>query len=226
MKSLIPTKKQFLGWTMLSRIGYIAAVIGISVGAIQLTLWGFDVYQWSKPTPKVLSNSDKLLIDQNPTKLEIKNVRIEKYDSKRDIVIFELLNSSTVTAKNVRVDFYNHRNEKSNYSGGMRYIDSGDGINIPAGESRSYRVAYKKDYETFFNPNNPGEKLLKVSKEINSKNPFELQAMVCGDATSCSFNSTGNSTIVSIRYGSIFGHKYTVLTQFYNTFLDGDVNNS
>ena len=67
---------------------------------------------------------------------------------------------------------------------------------------------------------------MKVSTDINPKNPFELQNTVCGDAASCSFNLNGNSTVVNIRYGSIFGQKYGLLTQFYNTFLDGEVRKS
>ncbi|CAK1692133.1 SMODS-associating 2TM beta-strand rich effector domain-containing protein [Vibrio crassostreae] len=226
MKLLVPTKKQFLGWTMLNRLGYIAAVVGIPVSMIQLSLWSLDAYQWLQPGPQVLTAADKLIIDQNPTKLEIDSVSIEKYDSQRDMVVFTLRNPSTVTAKNVRVDFYNHKNEKSQYSKGLRYIDSGSGIDIPAGQTRSYRVAYKEEYERFFNPTDPGEELLKVSKHINAKNPFELQNIVCGDASTCSFNSNGNSTIVNIKYGSIFEQKYGLLTQFYNTFLDGKVNKS
>ncbi|CAH7427699.1 conserved hypothetical protein [Vibrio chagasii] len=226
MKLLVPTKKQFLGWTMLNRLGYIAAVIGIPVSVIQLSLWSLDAYQWLQPGPRILTAADKLIIDQNPTKLEIDSVSIEKYDSQRDMVVFTLRNPSTVTAKNVRVDFYNHKNEKSQYSEGLRYIDSGSGVDIPAGQTRSYRVAYKEAYERFFNPTDPGEELLKVSKHINAKNPFELQNIVCGDASTCSFNSNGNSTIVNIKYGSIFGQKYGLLTQFYNTFLDGKVNKS
>lgn len=218
---------------MLNRLGYIAAVIGIPaaivgiiVGVIQLTLWGVDVYKWYQPSPQHLTAADKLIIDQNPTKLEIADIAIEKHDSKRDMVILTLFNPSSVTAKNVRVDFYNNKNEKSPYNEGLHHVDGGDGINIPAGETRSYRIAYKKDYESFFNPMDPGEPLLKVSKEINPKNPFELHNIVCGMATSCSFNSNRNSTIVNIRYGSIFGQKFKVLTQFYNTFLDGEVRKS
>lgn len=226
IKLLIPQKKQFLKWTILNRTGYIAAVIGIPVGSIQLILWAWGIYQWYQPAPQILTAADKLVIDQNPTKLEIADVSIEEYDSKRDMIVFKLRNPSKVTAKNVRVDFYNHLNEKSPYSEGLRYIDSGNGIDIPAGQIHSYRVAFKNDYENFFNPKDSGGKLLKVSKEINPKNPFELHNIVCGDASSCYFNSNGNSTVVNIKYGSIFGQKYRFLTQFYNTFLDGEIHKS
>ncbi len=226
MKLLIPSKKQFLSWSMLNRMGYVAAAIGIPVGVLQLFLWGIDAYRWSQPSPLILSVADKLLIDQNPTKLEIEKVSVEQYDSKRDMVVFTLKNPSTVTAKNVRVDFYNHLSQKSSYSQGLRYVDSGSGIDIPAGELRSYRVAFMEDYEIFFNPTSPGGQLLKVSKDINPKDPFELQRMVCSNATPCYFNSNGNSTVVRIKYGSIFGQKYGLLTQFYNTFLDGEVRKS
>ncbi|MFT4776915.1 MAG: hypothetical protein ACI9B7_001289 [Oleispira sp.] len=222
MKLLIPTKKQFLGWN----ISYIAAAIGIPVAVIQAILWGVGAYQWSQPSPQILKAADKLIIDQNPTNLEIENIAIEKYDSKRDMVVFTLRNPSKVTAKNVRVDFYNDSSEKSPYSEGLRYVDSGSGIDIPAGQIRTYRVAFKKVYEKFFNPKGPDGKLIKVSKDINSKDPFELKNTVCGEAASCSFNSNSNSTVVNIKYGSIFGQKYRLLTQFYNTFLDGKVRKS
>lgn len=223
LRLLIPTKKQFLSWTMLHRLGYISAVIGIPVCVIQLILWGIDAYYWLQPAPQILSVSDRLTIDQNPTRLEIDNVSIEKYDSQRDVVVFKLRNPSTVTAKNVRVDFYNNKYEKSKYSKGLRYVDTGHGIDIPAGQARTYRVAYKEDYERFFNPSDPGEQLLKVSKDINAKIPLELKNTICGDVSSCSFNTNGNSTIVNIKYGSIFGQKYGLITQFYNTFLDGEI---
>lgn len=226
LKLLFPTKNQFKKWTMLSRVSYIAAAIGIPVTAIQLSLWAWGAYQWIQPAPQVLTAADKLLIDQNPTKLEIADVAIEKYDSKREMIVFKLKNPSRVTAKNVRVNFYNHNSEKSPYSEGIRYIDSGSGIDIPAGEIRSYRVAFKNDYENFFSPNFIDKKLLKVSTEIDSKNPFELNYVVCKNTSSCSFSSIINSTVVSIKYGSIFGQKYGLYAQFYNTFLDGKVNKS
>lgn len=226
MKLLIPTKKQFLKWTMLSRLGYLAAVIGIPVCSIQLTIWGWEVYQWSQPGPQILTAADKLIIDQNPTNLEILNVTIEESDSKRDMIVFTLRNPSTVTAENVRVDFYNYLGEKSPHSEGIRYIDNGRGIDIPSGQTRSYRVAFKEEYEKFFNPKDPSEPLLKVSKSVNRKDPFELQNTICGNASTCSYNSKGNSTVVNVKYGSIFGQKYGLLTQFYNTFLDGEIQKS
>lgn len=226
MKLLLPTKKQFQKWNMLNRMGYIAAFIGIPVAITQLVLWISSTYQWLESAPKILTVADKLLIDSNPTNLEIADVSIQKYDSKRDVIVFTLVNPSSVTAKNVRVDFYNYESEKSPFSEGMRYVDSGDGIDIPAGKMRSYKVAFKSDYENFFNPNNPSEELLGVSKNITHKNPFELNNIVCGNASSCFFESNRNSTAVSIKYGSIFGQKYGLYTQFYNIFLDGEVHKS
>lgn len=226
MKLLIPTKNQFYKWTIPTRIGYIAAVIGISVGGIQLCLWGGEIYKWSQPAPQILTAADKLVIDQNPTNLEIADVFIENFDSKHDMIVLTLKNPSTVTAKNVRIDFYNNLDRKSPYSEGLRHIDSGSGIDIPAGQTLSYRVAFLNDYENFFNPQAPGKKLIKVSKDINIQNPFELHNIVCGDSSSCSFSSNTISTIVNIKYGSIFDQRYRLLTQFYNTFLDGKITKS
>ena len=157
----------------------------------------------------------------------ISEVVIKEYDSNNKIVVFKLKNDSKVTAKNVSVDFYNYLNKKSLFTKGIRYLDNGTGIDIPAGETRAYKVAYLKDYEDFFNPDSPGSRLLRVSKDVNLHNPFELNAIACGvidgEIPTCSYSSSGRSTIVSIKYGSIFGQKYKFITQFYNNFLDGEV---
>lgn len=212
---------------MLSRIGYVGAVLGIFVGSVQTTLWVIDVYQWLEPPPSKLSAQDLLTIDQNPTELEIVGVEKEKYSANDELVTFTIKNTSNVTAKNVRVDFYNYYSIKSPYTGEFSSDDNGTGVDIRAGETRKYKVALLSDYEKFFNPDDPGAPLLRVSTEIQSEKPLELQAIVCGvingEIPPCTFSYSGSSTFVDIRYGSIFGQKYHVLTQFYNNFLKGEV---
>lgn len=227
MKIFIPSAKQFKSWTMLSRIGYVGAVIGIVVGTVQLTLWGIEVYKWIMPAPSKLSAQDLLTIDQHPTELEIIGVDKEKYNSSTEMVTFTIKNMSTVTAKNVRVNFYNYNGKKisdfDRYSNGY----DGAGVDIRAGATRKFKVALLSNYGNFFNPENPEAPLLKVSTEIQSEKPFELQKLACGvingEIPPCTFSYSIKSTIVDIRYGSIFGQKYSVLTQFYNSFLDGEV---
>ena len=227
MKLLIPSPKQFKSWTMLNRIGYVGAVIGIVVGSVQLTLWGIDVYKWLIPAPSKLSAQDLLTIDQHPTELQIIGVDKENYNTSDEMVTLTLKNMSTVTAKNVRVEFYNYRGKKTpnfdRYSNGY----DGAGIDIRAGATHKFKVALLTNYGDFFNPENPAAPLLKVSTKIHSENPFELQKLACGvingEIPPCTFDHSINSTIVDIRYGSIFGQKYNVLTQFYNSFLEGEV---
>ncbi|WP_233968878.1 hypothetical protein [Pectobacterium polaris] len=212
---------------MLNRIGYVGAVLGIFVGSVQLILWAIGVYQWLEPAPSKLSAQDLLTIDQNPTELEIVGVEKEKYNSNDELVTFTIKNTSTVTAKNVRVEFYNYNSNKYPYSDEFASGYNGTGVDIRAGETRKYKIALLSDYENFFNPDDPGAPLLRVSTEIQPKQPFELEAIACGvingEIPPCTFSSSGRSTVVDIRYGSIFGQKYHVLTQFYNTFLKGEV---
>ncbi|NJC38071.1 hypothetical protein GGR60_002625 [Xanthomonas arboricola] len=227
MKILIPSAKQFKSWTMLNRIGYVGAAIGIFVGSVQLIIWTIGVYQWLEPAPSKLSAQDLLTIDQNPTKLEITRVKKEKNSSSDELVTFTIKNTSNVTAKNVRVEFYNYESSKSPYGDEFANGYNGNGVDIRAGETRKYKVALLSDYEKFFNPDDSGAPLLRVSTEIQSERPFELEALACGvingDIPPCTFSTSGRSTVVDIRYGSIFGQKYHVLTQFYNTFLKGEV---
>ncbi len=207
------------------KINHIAAIVGILVAIIQVTLWGIDLYKWAQPSVDKLSPSDLLVIDQNPTNIEIVQAEKLAVDKDGESIFFTLRNNSNVTAKNVRVSFYNYKGDKSPYHD--RFTNDNDGIDIPAGENKSYKVAFISDYEKFFNPENPGAKLLKVSTKINSEKPFELQAIACGvengEISPCSFNSSGRSTIVDIKYRSIFGQTYQTLTQFYNIFLDGEI---
>lgn len=227
MKFFIPSPRQFKSWTMLNRIGYVGAVIGIVVGTVQLSLWGMDIYQWLRPAPSKLSAQDLLIIDQHPTELQIMEVDKEKYKTGEEIVTFTIKNKSTVTAKNVRVDFYNYIGKKSpnidRYSNG--YNDMG--VDIRAGATHKFKVALLSDYESFFNPEDPGASLLRVSTKIKSEKAFELQKLACGlingEIPPCSFSYSIRSTIVDIRYGSVFGQKFNVLTQFYNSFLDSEV---
>lgn len=226
MKILIPSSKQFKSWTMLNRIGYVGAVVGIVVGAVQLTLWGIGIYQWLMPAPSKLSAQDLLTIDQHPTDLKVIAVGKEKINSNDEIVTFTIKNTSTVTAKNVRVNFYNYSGKKApkfdRYSNG--YNDTG--IDIRAGATHTFNVALLSNYKKFFNPEDPGADLLSVSTKIQPEKTYELQKIACGvingEIPPCTFKYLVRPTVVDIRYGSIFGQKYNVLAQFYNSFLDGE----
>jgi len=191
-------------------------------GAILLSIWANDTYQWLQPAPPKLSAQDLLSIDQHPTDLKVLSVEKGKHGINNGFVIFTIKNTSTVTAKNVRVNFYNYNSNKSPYSG-----PPGRGADIPAGKTREYKVAILGDYKKFFNPGDPGAPLLKVSTKIQSVRFFALEPIVCGtandEALPCFFSSTIRPTVVDISYGSIFGQKHHVLTQFHNAFLIGEV---
>lgn len=224
---LIPSREQFKKWTMPTRVSFIAAVFGIPIALIQSSLWIKDIYQWLQPAPLKLSAQDLLVIDKNPTKLDIVAVEKEKYSPTDEMVTISIKNSSNVTAKNVRVDFYNYHSKRftndDKYSNGI----NGSGVDISAGETRKYKIASLNTYKNFFNPEAPGAQLLNVSKKNQSATTPELQAIVCGktngEIAPCDFSYSTRSTVVDIKYGSIFGQRYHVLTQFYNEFLNGDV---
>jgi hypothetical protein len=227
VKLLIPTKEQFKKWTMLSRMGYIAAVVGIPVGLVQLVLWAIGLVQWLGPSPTTLSAQDLLIIDKNPTKLEITGVEKEKYGTKYEIVTFSIKNTSTVTAKNVRVAFYNYEFRKFTHNDRFSNGYNDSGVDIGAGETRKYKIASINNYEHFFNPDYPGAPLIRVSTTLQSNKLTDIREIACGkingEVPLCSFSYSTSSTIVDVRYGSIFGQKYHVLTQLYNDFLDGEV---
>lgn len=225
--SLIPKREQFKKWTMPTKVSYIAGVVGIIYAIIQGSLWINDVYQWTQPAPSKLSAQDQLIIDMNPTELEIIGVGKEKNSPAGEMVTFSIKNKSSVTAKNVRVYFYNYKGKKllsdDKYSNGL----NNTGIDIRAGETHKFKIALLDTYENFFNPDNPGAQLLKVSTKTQSETTSDLQAIVCGkingEIPPCVFSYSTRSTVVDIRYGSIFGQRYHVLTQFYNDFLKGKV---
>lgn len=213
---------------MPTRVGYIAAIVGIIGFSIQISIWGYGAYMWLQPAPTQLSAADLLVIDQNPTKVMVTNVSIDSAESiDGQSVFLTLTNKSSVTAKNVRLDIYNHLGAWVPLSEPFANGYKGAGDDIPAGESRRYRIASIAEYAKLFNPKDPRSKLLRVSTKIQDENSFELSAVVCGtqdgDTGSCAFNSKELSTVVRLRYGSIFGQKCELLTQFYNTFLEGKV---
>lgn len=224
---LIPTKKQFLGWTMPTRVGYLAAIATFITFAIQIPDWGYRVYSWLQDAPPKLSAADKLVIDQNPTKVTITGVSKKPVGPNKEAVFLTLTNNSKVTARNVRVYLYNHLGTRVSTAEPFTNGMEGSGVSIHAGESRQYRLSDVSDYENLFNPETPGASLLRVSTQVQDEAPFELATLACGvdqwGVRPCEFDSTGLSTIVNLRYGSIFGQKYNVLTQFYNTFLKGEV---
>lgn len=211
---------------MLNRIGYLAGVVGLIVGITQLFLWSSDVYSWLKPAPKKLSAADLLVIDQHPTELKLVKISRENINSDQFLSIY-LKNTSTVTAKNAQLTFYNHKGLKYPYGQELTNLYDGSKTDIRAGATQKYTIASVKNYESFFGPSTPNAKLLRASTTIQSEKPFELEEIVCGrkngGIASCSFNADGNSTILDIKYGSIFEQKYSTLTQFYNTFLNGEV---
>lgn len=212
---------------MPTRVGYLAAVATIITLTIQIPVWGFGVYSWLQDAPPKLSAVDKLVIDQNPTKIVISGVSKEPVGPNKEAVFLTLANNSTVTARNVRVYLYNHLSSRVSIAEPFANGLEGSGVSIPAGESRRYRISDVDDYENLFNPENPESSLLRVSTEVQDEAPFELATLACGvdqwGVRPCEFDSTGLSTVVNLRYGSIFGQKYNVLTQFYNTFLKGEV---
>lgn len=97
---------------MPTRVSFIAAVFGIPIALIQSSLWIKDIYQWLQPAPLKLSAQDLLVIDKNPTKLDIISVEKEKYSPTDEMVTISIKNSSNVTAKNVRVVFYNYNSKR------------------------------------------------------------------------------------------------------------------
>lgn len=211
---------------MPTRVGYLAAVVTIITLAIQIPVWGFGLYSWLQDAPPKLSAADKLVIDQNPTKVVISGVSKKPVGPNKEAVFLTLTNNSNVTARNVRIYLYNQLGSRVSIAETFANGLEGSGVSIPAGESRRYRISDVDDYENIFNSENPGFSLL-VSTVVQDEAPFELATLARGDdqwgVRPCQFDSTGLSTIVNLRYGSIFGQKYNVLTQFYNTFLKGEV---
>lgn len=100
---------------------------------------------------------------------------------------------------------------------------NGYGVDISAGATRTYRIAAVSKYTDLFYPANRNAKLVYVSTKLQSALPADILTNVCAtagqSADDCDVSTEGISTVVSIRYGSIFGQKYSTLTQFYNTFL-------
>lgn len=224
---LVPNKVEFLGWNTLQRIGYLAGVAAVVTFFVQISIWAYGVNKWSQDPPSEISAADKLVIDQNPTKVDISDVSKEPFGSNKEAVFLTLKNRSSVTARNVRIYLYNHEGSKMPIAEPFANGPEGTGVGIPAGENRRYRIGYVDEYEKIFYPEQRHASLLRVSTKFQDEAPFELETLACGvdewGVRPCTFRSTGISTLVNIRYGSIFGQKYNTLTQFYNTFLIGEV---
>jgi hypothetical protein len=223
---LIPSKKQFMGWNLPTRFAYIVGVVAIATFVIQTSIWGYALYHWMKPAPSHISAADLLVIDQHPTKVAIANVTIDTDGGGDEKFVFlTVTNRSSVTAKNVRLDFYSHVGAKVDAIEPFANGYEASGVDIPAGDSRRYKIASVKAYAKLFNPGHADSTLLRVSTKIQDEEPHEFEDIVCGPqgkgSDPCAFDVTGVSTVVRVRYGSIFGEKHLLLTQFYNTFLVG-----
>ena len=227
LRLIIPSKKQFNRWTILKRVAYLASLVAVIGFAIKILTWSYGVYTWFQPAPANLSPADLLIIDQNPTSVEITNISIESLGTGSEAVFLTLTNNSSVTARNVQVYLYNHLGAKLAVAEPFANGYKGGGMDIAANMNRRYKIGSLQEYERSFNLKDPNARLLRVSTQPQDLQPFELQALACGYKQGrirpCAFGLVDRSTLVDLRYGSIFGQKYAALTQFYNTFLQGKV---
>ncbi|WP_432467880.1 hypothetical protein [Agarivorans sp. Z349TD_8] len=92
---LIPSKKQFLKWTMLSKIGYLSGVLGFIMASIQITLWLL---------PDKVGYSDRLIQEQNKPEVKIARVEFQNfYQEPEPYIVVILENTSHVTARNINI---------------------------------------------------------------------------------------------------------------------------
>lgn len=225
---IIPSQRQWKGWGLPGRAAYVAAVLGIPVAVVQLSIWGYDAYRYFQPAPQNVDlakvRTQKQQVDAN---LKITDVGIgPAYDRARKYVYIAITNVSPTAAKSVRVDFYNYLGKSVSVSPLLSSEASNDDVDIAAGATKQFRVAQLEDYAKLFAPHLFSSELLSVSTSLKAQTPSGISQSICAtqlnESNLCSFNTKWLSTIVRIRYGSMFSKEHVLLTQYYNTFLENN----
>lgn len=215
---MLPSHLQWKKWSLISKYTAVGLLVGIASLIITVYLLVFS--QDSN------SYDNRLLEEQNPTKLVIQRVElVQLWGSGEPYVVIFLKNTSKLTALNVKVGYIINNEAKFKLPDGVREKWNIDNLAINPGEEGTFPIAPLSEYISTIFPENPTARLIKMASENKS---FSFKEQICEEAkqdyTSCNYKSTTFSSVIKISYKTIFDKRKVFLTQYSNTFLKGFVN--
>lgn len=161
----------------------------------------------SPATP--ISLSDRVLKDDNPTKLQIERVEIKDWlgDSEPYVTV-AIKNSSKRTALSVRAAFFGEEGDWT-FTPTKTSTVFANGVSIEPQGTTEFPIAPVSEFLQKLQTRCAGCYLAAIGKEANF--PDELLAKVCEPPLKtggfCSVSSLSTPTWVVIRYGTIFDEK-------------------
>jgi hypothetical protein len=214
---MLPTKQQWTNYSLLEKWGAISALATV-LGLI------FAVYVYLVPPASPLSISDKVMKDDNPTKLKIEKVELKHWlgDSEPYVTVV-IKNTSSRTALRVIPSFVGE-------DGYWKFTPTktsslyANGVAIESQAVTEFPVAPVSEFLRKLQPRCPGCYLVAIDNDANI--PDHIQATLCKQsemvAEGCQVSSLSTPTPITIRYKTIFDEKAEKFTSQF-TYLSKNV---
>lgn len=196
---MLPSKQQWQNYSALEKWGLISAVA---------TLFGllFAIYMYFVPPTTPLTVSDKVVKDDNPTELQIAQIKLQHWvgDSEPYVTV-AIKNISKRTALSVVPSFLGEDKEWE-FSPTKTSSLYQNGIAISAQETTEFPIAPVSEFLRKIQLRCPSCYLAAIGMEANI--PDSLTAEVCEQLLnkngSCQFSGLSTPVPISIRYKTIF----------------------
>lgn len=200
---LFPSKPQWTKWSFVAKSGYVGTVSSV-VGLV------FAVVLYFVPPTTPASPTDRVVKDDNPTKIELAGISVEQWlgDHEPFVTVY-LQNPSRRTAHSVSVKFRQGSFDLSFSPTQTSNLFQRNDISIEAGQTLKIPSAPVSEFLATFNAKCPGCYMLGVGKEANM--PISISEEICrprlNKGLPCQTNYSAYPIGVVKDFETIFGDK-------------------
>lgn len=200
---ILPSSQQWAKWSLVSKSGYVGTVVGIL--GVLLTIFFYFL-----PPSMPLTPSDRVVKDDNPTKIEMDKISVEQWPGDNEpFVTVHLQNPSKRTALAVSSKFHEGSSDLSFSPTKTSNLFQRPDLSIESGHSLNIPLAPISEFLSIFKEKCPGCYLLGIGKEAHL--PFDVSQEICKTkldrGLQCQTNYTAYSIGVVMNYTTIFGDK-------------------
>jgi hypothetical protein len=200
---LLPTKQQWAKWSFVAKSGYIGTVSGVA--GLFLAVVFYLVPPSTPATP-----ADRVVMDDNPTKIELAQITVEQWLGDREpFVTVHLRNPSKRSALAVSSQFHEGSSDLKFSPTETSNIFQRPDLSIESGHTLKIPSAPVSEFLATFKAKCPGCYLLGIGKE--SHLPFSLSEEICrpklDKGLPCQTNYTAYPIGLMKNFTTIFGGK-------------------
>jgi len=200
---IFPSKQQWTKWSFVAKSGYVGTVSGVA--GVILSVAFYFIPPETPPSP-----ADKVLKDDNPTKIELVQISIEQWlgDSEPFITI-HLDNPSKRTALSVSSNFREGSSDLKFSPTKTSTVFQGAGLSIEPGKTLAIPAAPVSEFLSTFKNKCAGCYMLGIGKE--AKMPLSLSEEICHpkleSGGGCYTDYTSYPIAVINHFTTVFGDK-------------------